>query len=142
MKVGFTGTARGVTKAQGFMLAKILYKLSQKGMTEFHHGDCIGADERAHSLVETLPGIKIIIHPPLDDGKRAFCKGHEAREPDEYLTRDGNIVNETQMLVATPGEKEEVLRSGTWATVRRAQKAKKPIWFVFPDGGDRIEEGK
>ena len=141
MYVGFTGTARGLKKAQSFTLAKILYKLSQKGMTEFHHGDCIGADETAHRMVETMPGVKIIVHPPLKDDKRAFCKGDEYREPDEYLTRNQNIVDACHTLVATPGEEKEVQRSGTWATVRRARKDKKPIWLVYPDGSEQIEMG-
>ena len=42
----------------------------------------------------------------------------------------------------TPQGNEEVMRSGTWATVRRARKQDKPIFIINPDGslsGDSIE---
>jgi hypothetical protein len=143
MKVGFTGTQNQLTKAQTFMLARVLDKLSQHQMVEFHHGDCVGADAKAHDLVVVIrPKVKIVIHPPLKDEKRAFCAGDEERPTKDYLDRDQDIVNECHVLVACPKGKDEEQRSGTWATVRRARAAKKSIWFIFPDGMDKIEEGK
>ena len=38
------------------------------------------------------------------------------------------------MLSATPGGFKEELRSGTWACVRYARKADRPVHIVWPDG--------
>jgi len=62
------------------------------------------------------------------------CEADEYRNPQDYLVRNQDIVNECDVLVATPKENNEVLRSGTWATIRRATKAKKPVLIVNPDG--------
>lgn len=141
MIVGFTGTQRGLTKAQTFKLANILHRLSLKKMEEFHHGDCIGADAKAHDLVAALDReVTVIIHPPLKGNKRAFKDGDEECEKREYLDRNQDIVDVCHVLLACPGEKEEQQRSGTWATVRRAKKAHKYIWFIYPDGDDEIVE--
>ena len=40
----------------------------------------------------------------------------------------------TDTLVAAPKEDEEVVRSGTWATVRYARKAGRVVLVVRPDG--------
>jgi len=143
MTVGFTGTQRGVTKAQSFTLAKILHKLGQHNMSEFHHGDCFGADKTAHDMVYSLhANVKIVIHPPENESKRAFCASEFIEPRKDYMDRNQDIVDACHVLVACPGEKDEQVRSGTWATVRRARKSKKNIWFIFPDGDERIEEAK
>jgi len=38
--------------------------------------------------------------------------------PKPYLTRNKDIVRDTEMLVAAPADETEVIRSGTWSTVR------------------------
>jgi predicted Rossmann fold nucleotide-binding protein DprA/Smf involved in DNA uptake len=37
-------------------------------------------------------------------------------------------------MIATPHSYVEIGRSGTWATVRYARKAGKPIYLILPDG--------
>ena len=61
---------------------------------------------------------------------RAFCIGTIVKEPQPYLQRNHNIVNECDMLVAFPSTSNEVLRSGTWSTIRYAKKAKKPVEII------------
>jgi hypothetical protein len=51
-----------------------------------------------------------------------------------YLSRNKDIVLETELLIATPGEEEEQIRSGTWSTVRYARSLKRMINIVLPDG--------
>lgn len=48
------------------------------------------------------------------------------------INRD--IVAETDELIATPKGFQEERRSGTWATVRYALKARKPVTVIWPDG--------
>lgn len=71
MKVGFTGTQLGMT---GFQIEELTKLLMATTITQFHHGDCIGADEQAHEIAKAL-GIPVAIHPPINPSKRAFCKG-------------------------------------------------------------------
>jgi hypothetical protein len=134
MKIGFTGTQRGMTPDQKHTVVNLLSRRDG----ELHHGDCIGGDSDVHSIVESLP-YWIVIHPPINPAKRAFRKAHEFREPRDYLVRNKNIVVETERLVATPGEFEEQLRSGTWSTIRHARRLRRSTWIVLPDGSVKCE---
>ena len=90
MKIGFTGTQIGMCKDQRNQLYHYLKDL---GATEFHHGDCIGADKQAHDIALAI-GVDIIIHPPENDKKRAFCEGYKRRaKPLPYLDRNRRIVD-------------------------------------------------
>ncbi len=129
MKVGFTGTRMGMTVAQAEELTRQLHRA---GVTEFHHGDCRGADEQAHGCARSL-GVTIVGHPPTGNGLRAWCECDELREPAAYLTRNRNIVLETQLLIATPDGPERS-RSGTWSTVRYARRLSAPWIVIHPNG--------
>jgi hypothetical protein len=50
------------------------------------------------------------------------------------LARDLLIVKSCDRLLACPGTMTEIIRSGTWATVRMARKAGRPITIVLPAG--------
>lgn len=140
MKVGFTGTQRGLTDPQYDALWNILYEEDWwEPPCEFHHGDCIGADDVAHSHADVIGAYNLIVHPPSNSSKRAFCRGNETRKPKPYPQRNHDIVDETQVLVACPGEDHEVVRSGTWATIRYARKRGREIHIIFPDGSVRVE---
>ena len=137
-RAGFTGTQRGLSLPQAKALKSLMENLQ---LEEFHHGDCIGADAAAASFAHDLH-LRIVIHPPVIATKRAFCKGDEERIARPYLERNHDIVNESDLLIATPGETEEQLRSGTWATIRFARKRHKPIFLVFPNGTIEKEGGR
>lgn len=134
--VGFTGSRWGASSEQLVWLEDILSIAIETGVTEFHHGDCMGADEAAHKVALNL-GIKIVIHPPDRDILRAFCTGEnvEIREPKPYKDRDRDIVHETVALYATPeGPEADYPRSGTWYTIRQAVKAGRFVYVCLPDG--------
>ena len=137
--IGFTGTRQGMTPVQQIKFAAFME--TQLPFEQFHHGDCVGADEQAHSLVRGLPGDHIIVvHPPLDEKYRAFCDGDDILEPFEYLERNHHIVDASQRLVACPkGPKEQ--RSGTWATWRYAKRTNRCVLTVIsPDGRTQTED--
>ena len=136
MKIGFTGTRRDITARQYEELEKLLNRIV---MEEFHHGDCVGADATAHSIMMRSKTL-IVIHPPTKSEARAYCTGQNiiilpARE---YLSRNKDIVNATEMLIACPAG-PEVLRSGTWSTVRYAEKNKKEQVILWPNGNMSIK---
>ena len=130
---GFTGTSIGMTKEQGATVAKLLTHAKR-----FHHGDCVGSDEQAHTMVPEA--CDIIIHPPKNPGKRAFCdltksgKSIAVLQEFEYLERNHHIVDACEVLIATPKGVTEEVRSGTWATIRYARKQNRCIIIVWPDG--------
>lgn len=140
MKIGFTGSSTKVTVTQEISLKELLlkWKLQSQAPPGFklkaHHGDCIEGDARFHEICLQL-SIPVIGHPPLNDKKRAYCEGFtELWEPKEYLERNKDIVNQTNVLIALPDSYEEVLRSGTWSTVRYARKLCRDIFIIYPNG--------
>ena len=133
IKVGFTGTQRGMTRDQMNRLASVLDVLFPNGTGEFHHGDCIGADSEVHAIVrEKFPQVTIIGHPCTITSKRAFRKCDQERTILPPLVRNKKIVSETDLMVACPQGHYEELRSGTWSTVRHARKMNRKVILVTP----------
>jgi len=134
--LGFTGTRLGMTQYQ----KKIFYQLAKEiDLKQFRHGDCIGSDKQAHTAIRRLKSKSIIVgHPPKYQKYRAFCKCDILTKPDNYLERNKAIVDNSDILIATPNGKEK-LRSGTWSTIRYARKKQKPIYIIFPNGNVKKE---
>lgn len=137
--IGFTGSQEGPSHRQmGYL--RVLLQGFQKVFREleFHHGDCIGADDEAAGVASAL-GIPLIMHPPDDDSRRAFTNKRLVHAqiwyPKGYLARNHDIVNQTELLIACPKEFLEVVRSGTWATIRYARKKGKKILLLDWFGG-------
>lgn len=127
-EIGFTGTRSGMTHKQLFWLLFALNILKPKAL---HHGDCIGADAQAHTLALML-GVPIHIHPSINPNKRAFMSPwHSAWPPTAPLERNKVIVDLTNLLIAAPAQDYEVQCSGTWATIRHAQKQDKKLLILF-----------
>lgn len=123
MIIGYTGTQLGMSDRQKAGLRTHLL-LAEPG-SEFHHGDCTGGDEEAHAIALEC-GLRVVIHPPINPNKRAFCKGAAVvLESKDYIPRNHDIVDASQLLIAGPKTNDEELRSGTWATVRYARKTGK-----------------
>lgn len=133
MKAGLTGTRAGCSKEQIKGLAEVM-----KDLTELHHGDCLGVDQQAHHLAKQFD-VLTVIHPPSNDKLRAFCEGDFILPPKPYLDRNHDIVEAGEFLIAVPGERQEKVRSGTWATIRHARKLGKMIMIIFPDGSSQLE---
>jgi limonene-1,2-epoxide hydrolase len=139
-KLGFSGASGGATSDQLRRLRTSLADSRRKGFDEFHHGLCIGADEQAAEIAKEL-GFRIVAHPgsagdPLDlEYRSSFCANDEVLEAKPFAVRDRDIVDVSERLVAVPSTQFEELDSGTWATVRYAQKQKRPIKFILPDSG-------
>ena len=147
-KIGFTGTQKGMTDEQKLYIMKLFKNCAAGSEFEIHSGDCIGADKDFVDILEWIEKkgwcvfFKKIGHIPNIDTKRAFCKYDEERIPKPYLERNHNIVDESDYLIATPGDYKEQLRSGTWSTIRYARKKGMEITIVYPDGSVKIENRK
>jgi hypothetical protein len=84
-------------------------------------------------------GYAVIIHPPTNHLKRAWCEApkHMVKPEKAYLDRKRDIVRDTASLIAALAQPEEQLRSGTWSTVRFAKTVGKPVFLILPDGSVR-----
>ncbi len=136
MIVGFTGSSEGMTEEQAKALWAWLGLLKQELKTddeemEFHHGDCVGADADADDLAR-IRKYKTVAHPPINEYKRAFKKSDVILEAKEYMARNRDIAKVCDVLIATPKEAEEIVRSGTWSTVRKARKFGKEVIVLSP----------
>lgn len=134
MIIGFTGTQRGMSaKQQQALRALLRYKRA----TCLVHGACVGADAQAHQIAGAL-GIARKIFPGRELGhpKRAPCLDaeHQFSVAHDPLARNRLIVEAADLLFAAPKEEREVLRSGTWATIRAARKRDCPLVIVTPSG--------
>lgn len=97
----------------------------------FHHGDCLGADAQAHGVAREL-GFWIVVHPPEEPRGRAFCDGDVILPEKPFLVRNRDIVDASHLVLAAPKTAEEVLRSGTWATIRYARNEEKVLRVLQP----------
>ena len=136
MKVGFTGTRSGMTTAQKRTFAESI--LESESWEEFHHGACVGADDDADLIVNLLTEALVITHPGSDQAGRmpyyADPRSGVTLAAKPYLERNKDIVNATDWMIATPGERGEQDILGTWATIRYAEKQCKPVFVIWPDG--------
>lgn len=127
-KIGFTGTRSGLTEAQRNFILEHLESLQPE---EAHHGDCVGADSQFHDIVRKFDTrIKIVVHPGDIKGLRAFCFGDEILKPKGCLDRNRDIVDSVDFMIACPESSVEVQRSGTWSTIRYANRLKRTIYIL------------
>lgn len=144
IKIGVTGTKTGMKHRQQESFKFLLRCLKATyDEVELHHGDCIGSDAQADKFAREL-GCRIVIHPPINTKNQANCaqQGDKVCEPKEYGERDYDIVDETEILVATPTFGQifvgkisiytERVRSGTWMTIRYARKSATMIFILEP----------
>lgn len=137
--IGFTGTRHGISQKAALRLARLLKTCHDRynGDITLHHGDCIGADAAAHDMAQKL-GWQLEIHPPTQMRYRACCEGAElVHAPLGYLTRNSRIVAASAFLIACPIlwiTPNSVSRSGTWYTIREAQRFCKKVYVIVPTG--------
>ncbi len=113
--IASTGTQQGMREAQILTLASLIPRGSK-----FRHGDCIGGDSQAHLIALKLE-CDVYIHPCTIDDKRAYNTGYIACYPARTpLKRNGDMVDVTDWLIATPFQDHQVLHSGSWSTIRYA----------------------
>lgn len=110
-----------------------VYTLLSAGVSALFHGDCSGADFNVGEICRRLQ-IPVGLFPSTSKTRGWSTWGVYMQEPTPPLARNKDIVNAGAWVLACPGEMHEERRSGTWAAVRYARKAGKPIVFVWPNG--------
>jgi hypothetical protein len=120
-EIGFTGTRKGMSLNQKIGLIDIL---SEFGEFNFHHGACIGADIEADLIARNCYAKQIFIYPSNNLKTRVHCEepGDIVYKEKSPLIRDQDIVNSVSILIAAPKSNIEIIRSGTWTTIRYARK--------------------
>jgi hypothetical protein len=133
MKLGYSGTGKGMSQRQMDAVEAFIVGVGKKRLTEAHHGDCVGGDHEFHGLVMFRLAGLIYVHPPSDPKARAWCSNAVILPPKPYLDRNRDIVDATDCLLAAPeGPEWRFPRSGTWYTVRYARQQGKQIVVVYP----------
>lgn len=140
MKVGFTGTRQGMTALQKAVVTGLL--IEEKSEIA-HHGGCIGADIDFDNICWAFKprSILTVVHPSdikSKQGKWHYSPWVLPEKPP--LDRNRDIVDHSDFLIAAPKESKEIVRSGTWATIRYARKVGKPVSIVYPDGSIRRQQ--
>lgn len=143
MKAAFTGTQTGMTTAQRTSFRAFL---SRNSFSEFHQGCCTGADEEAaEDVARYRPLAHLHGHPSNLKAKtsgKALRLSKTVHPPLPPLDRNGVMVSLGEVLLACPKGLKEELRSGTWATVRRARKKGIRVVLFWPDGTVIEEPGR
>ena len=133
--VSFTGSRRGLTQPQAITLAATL---EDNKIDHVNHGGCIGADEQFHGLclgMDNNPSITIHPASNVNSKYEAVLLGHDEEvEPRPALERNKDMVAACDTLIACPDSPHELLRSGTWATIRYAKRINRDIMLILPDG--------
>jgi hypothetical protein len=133
LSVGISGTRRGMIDPQKRAFRETLLSV---GLTELHHGDCIGVDAEAHHECRALLShAKIVVHPPKNPKNRAWCKGDVVLPEKDYFQRNIDIVTASTLLIACPKMMSEEYRgSGTWHAIRTARRLNVKTLIIWPTG--------
>lgn len=147
-RIMVTGTREGMTISQWaeFGDEVVTRFVPFAGPHEFHDGDCIGADSQAHETVRDLQAQDVDVtlhgHPCDLENYRAGNEYDVLYEIKPPIDRNHDMVDATDLVIATPKDYKEVLRSGTWSTIRYARLMKKHLIIIWPDGTTTTEENR
>lgn len=138
MIVGVTGTRDGMTKPQLAAVRRHAEACAPIAPVVLHTGGCVGADRQFHDVFrDVFADLRIVTHPAsgLPEELCDWSDADELLDAMPPLRRNADIVDAIVhgTLWAAPKGPEE-RRSGTWACVRYARKARRGIVYFWPDG--------
>jgi len=136
VRVSFTGTRRGMSLEQ---IDGVRFILGNRTVSVASHGVCSGADIQFHKAVREIFGRTAYIACFPSTAKTAAPIPDDAdfvadRKPPLDRNKDILLAG-PDLLIATPATDHEVVRSGTWTTIRLAKKLRMPILQVMLGGG-------
>lgn len=125
-----------MTPAQAQTLGRVLAELAERhpgralcGL----HGDCVGADAEFDAICKRR-SIPAKIRPANVPGMRAGCDSEALAAPRPPLVRNREIVADSELLIACPRTRDEVQRSGVWATIRAMRRKGGQVYLIDPEG--------
>ena len=134
MRISFTGTRRGMTALQCRLVEDWL--IAQPLIVSASHGMCQGADEDFHAIVRQIFHTSVFIAGFPSTSTTRSRKDLDCdwiAEPKAPLSRNRDIVKAgPDVLLATPCEMHELVRSGTWHAIRYAIKKKVRVEIFWP----------
>jgi len=134
--VSFSGSQHGLTNKQEEELLGLLRQLKPElGI----HGACIGGDDIFDKLC-VMEGIDRLVFPSNHLAKRIPNQEllHRQpprvtiRPPKQALDRNRDIITAGDVLIACPRQQYEIVRSGTWTTIRAAKKVGMVVYILKP----------
>ena len=155
MILSFTGTRRGTTPAQILAAFNLIITAAPE---RFLHGGAVGADTEIDWLVAPWfwengigqnrlmmvmddSDLPIGVYPSDTERQTHWTCAvpygaiREVYDPLPPLKRNRIMARLCDRLIACPAEQYgEVVRSGTWMTVRHARTIGRPVTIVRPDG--------
>jgi len=140
--IGVTGSRYGMTPQQEKKFRSLIYRevgyrnldRSASEKDQFHHGACVGADEQMARIAKEEYGLWLVAHPGDMPSWTTKYDSDVTLKPQAALMRNMDIVYQCDVLIAMPHTHHEVLRSGTWATIRGARSRSVRGVIVYPDG--------
>lgn len=142
MRYAVTGP-RELSVDHGFAYSLVRYVFEAAvahNVTEISNGCQYGVDTVcAHVAHAMFDERGVVLRGVVPKGMRhntdalSFCNEVEEVEGG-YLARNERLIEHADVLVAFPYSISEELRSGTWATVRRARKKRIPVLIAALDG--------
>jgi len=145
MRVALTATQQGINGRQWTTLYDVLRQLKP---ALFIHGACLGGDDQGDSMAADL-GIPRIAFPstigkkrvPDDELKRRTGSLIMIMPAEQPLIRNIKMLKcakviEGSKLIACPRQRHEIIRSGTWTTVRHGRRilGTQNVIIISPEG--------
>jgi hypothetical protein len=134
MKISVTATRIGLTTKQSKAAVMLLRKLKPDILI---HGAANGGDSELHDLAK-LMGINVEVYPAVGVASNVnnlhYVDGDVIHFPAAPLVRNKTMIDAASITLAFPGEMYEVLRSGTWASIRYARSKGTTLYIIYPNG--------
>jgi len=142
MRVGFTGTQKGMTMEQKTALELLLRSMRPAALV---HGACMGADAEADNIACNLKILRVLFpsnHPTKSRLAECVERGGDviiAAPAQHPIERNPLIVGASTVLIACPSQPFEIIRSGTWTTVREGWRrlGRQHVLIIEPSGLSR-----
>lgn len=144
MNFAVTGPRR-INNDQSYIIGRQIRQVLDN-LTLLITGAAFGVDTYACEFATKLYGVDQLLCVPDDPHNEDLVQRMRANSsvkiiyPGDYRERNQCMVNSSHVLLAFPETPKEILRSGTWMTIRMARKAKIPIYFHPLDGSEGFNE--
>jgi len=134
-RLGVTATRHGLSDSQRDHAERTFVDLlTEWDEIEFHHGRCVGGDEETLLIAKSFGSrVRTVAHPAIIHPNMISQVTSDVELPAKPpLKRNVDIVDVVRMLLAYPHQEHEVIRSGTWSTIRYARKTMRLHTVVPP----------